>query len=177
MTKETDPAHLEWLVTRRSEIQADLLDIYKLTVSCRDEFSKNLAALGFSHLMVGAGFSLWRAVFLGNVTLSQDIVAGKAEEFLLTLIEDNAIGYPQDRRMQEWTFGYYVNNAAFRIGEMSRRSGEFSVLLQSSSIDFVSWQIVATKLPKPLLDNCQKALRLAITHAQDIFAKLPHAPQ
>ncbi len=66
-------------------------------------------------LLLGAGFSLWRSVFLVERDLQLDEINITAKKFLGVLIKDNAIGYPQDRDARKWTAGYYVNNAYFRL--------------------------------------------------------------
>jgi hypothetical protein len=126
--------HLGWLVKRRSDVQFDLLQLFKLARSQHSEVADNPPELWITHFMIGAEFSLWRAVFLGNVSLSANAIAQHTERFLKTLIEDNAIGYPQDRNAREWAFGYYVNNAALRIAEMARRNQLFADLLTQQNI-------------------------------------------
>src|SRR5262249_34957451 len=143
-----NPEHLEWLVSRRNKVQTDLFRLHRLAVLRRSELLDDLTNLGIVHLMVGAPFSLWRAVFLGNVSLSMDAIALDAERFLKTLIEDNAINYPQDRSMREWTFGYYVNNAAMRIAEIAHRRVQFAALLAEHNVPVLGWRIVATLEPR-----------------------------
>lgn len=161
--------HLEWLVERRSAVQAELLRILKLIRSRDAELNRDVRLLGITHLMIGSAFSLWRAVFLGNVTLGRERIAQKAEEFLELLIADNAIGYPQDRMTSEWTFGYYLNNATCRIGELSSRSPAFSSVLKQNDIHEMKWQIIADFDPRALWDRAFLALHLAVVNAGSIF--------
>ena len=44
-----------------------------------------------------------------------------AERFLEIVVRDNAINYPQDRETREWTVGYYLNNARFRVVQMETK--------------------------------------------------------
>ena len=73
--------------------------------------------------LVGVSFSLWRAVFLSDLSDEKSYM-DDAEEFLGKLILDNAINYPQDRATREWTFAYYVNNAKYRLQQSARLSPE-----------------------------------------------------
>jgi hypothetical protein len=65
--------------------------------------------------LLGAAFSLWRAVFLANPARKWDNVYEQAVSFFRTLIEDNIINYPQDKNMSAYSVGYYVNNAKHRL--------------------------------------------------------------
>ena len=56
------------------------------------------------------------------------------EEFLGTVIRDNAINFPQDRDTREWTVGYYLNNANLRLQKLA----QLSMFAKNNSLsDFV----------------------------------------
>jgi len=42
-------------------------------------------------------------------------VQSSAQDFLLTLVTDNAISYYQEARAHAWTSGFYLNDAYFRL--------------------------------------------------------------
>lgn len=72
-------------------------------------------------MCVGAVFSLWRAAPLvhkrhkvqDNITVST--------EYLEKIIRHNTVSYADDVNSTVWTFGYYFNNARFRIMLINRR--------------------------------------------------------
>jgi hypothetical protein len=110
--------HFAWLVRRRSEIQAHCLELRGFARTAHPEGGRD----DVYTLLIGSAFSLWRAVFLVPETKpTSDVIWEKAAEFLDILIEDNAIAYPQDKRTRQWMFGYYRNNAYFRLQEVERR--------------------------------------------------------
>lgn len=105
-----DAEDLAWLVQRRSEVMSLAMRLYKIaTEEPEGPFPPVL------QLLLGAVFSLWRAVFLADAQRPAGEVSGQALEFISTLIEDNAINYRQDKAANAWTVGYYLNNAFFRL--------------------------------------------------------------
>ncbi|MDQ7250544.1 hypothetical protein [Dongia sedimenti] len=112
-------AHMRWLVERRSENQQCCLKLFELLEKNRStwEDEQFFAAQD----MVGAAFSLWRAVFLGEKLSKRKLVYQHFRDFLGGLIEDNAISYVQDKKNREWTFNYYVENARFRLDALAKR--------------------------------------------------------
>jgi len=109
----SDPQGLAWLVERRSRIQTFLLRLYEFLEAKPIPLTpeKSLAL----QLLLGAGFSLWRAVFLADRGRKSEKIDVDAKEFLRLLIKDNAINYVQDDKTRAWTVGYYINNAYFRL--------------------------------------------------------------
>src|SRR5262249_27226273 len=85
------------------------------------EFDQSLGSSGKKKyhpvfgLLVGAGFSLWRAVFLALPKRNLVDVLNDETKLLKILIETNSIGFPQDLGTQQWMGGYYNNNAVFRL--------------------------------------------------------------
>jgi hypothetical protein len=165
MSKVPEETHLRWLVENRNAIQSLMLEVLTLLRHRESELKSNVSKLALSHLMIAAAYSLWRAVFLGNVSLAETKIASDAEKFLLTLIRDNAIGYVQEREMREWTFGYYTNNARFRIGEIARRSPGFRELLDERGYSTTDYVVAAGKEPEGLWTEAYNGLQLAIQKA------------
>ncbi len=102
---------MEWVVKRRSKVQELLLQIYKRSISSGN--GKKEAAI--LQLLVGVAYSLWRAVFLADTLRKPKDVSKNAKAFLRLLIKDNAIAYSQESNNRQWTVGYYLNNAYFRL--------------------------------------------------------------
>lgn len=113
-THERSIPYLRWLVFSRDQNQQASLDLYEAFKSC-DGASRSRAG----RTLVAVGFSLWRAAFLADRTGKLEARASHAETFLLKMIGDNAINYPQDRESREWTFNYYLDNAYYRLDEIS----------------------------------------------------------
>jgi hypothetical protein len=104
----------EWLVAARNEIQTFMLRLY--TESQRGKLSKDQKREW--HLLLGAVFSLWRAVFL---VLPEDMERKPKEQdqdamkYLERLIDANAITFADEVSRSNWTSGYYLNNARYRL--------------------------------------------------------------
>ena len=109
----TDTRDFEWLTERRSKIQAVLVQLHSHAKVRNRAISDPLEAV--FQLLLGSAFSLWRAVFLVDQPRTKTSVHKDAITFLEFVIGDNAVNYPQDRRTQAWTFGYYLNNAFLRL--------------------------------------------------------------
>ena len=104
-----------WLVDNRSKIQRFLLELYEFKKSKQALYSKDTETDLWCDL-VGIAFSLWRAVFLSDhKNRDRKEIINNAEIFLEEVIANNAINYPQDKKTQKWTGGYYINNARLRI--------------------------------------------------------------
>ena len=111
---------LEWLVQARNKIQELLLTLYKSF--CADTGAPTANLTKEQHLMLGAAFSLWRAVFLvpPENTKRDAIKLGKdAVKYLHKIITTNAIVFGDDHRWSVWAGGYYLRNAIFRINQIN----------------------------------------------------------
>ena len=173
MSQASGTHNLDWLVESRNSIQALMLKILRILEAREcEEDHLDVSMLAVSHLMVAAAYSLWRAVFLGHVTLDERDIADSAKNFLLTLIEDNAIGYPQERKMREWTFGYYTNNARFRIGEIAHRSSAFKKIMVESGAADMMYVVAARKKPEELWNETFAGLELAVQNTNAVFASI-----
>jgi len=124
--RSTDLENLAWLVDSRNKIQSLMLRLYRLAQDPDVNEAKRPENL---HDLIGAAFSLWRAVFLANAKAlnSEQDPEGKkrgprqkldkdAADFLKRVIDTNAISFVDDLRFGSWTVGYYLNNARFRLG-------------------------------------------------------------
>jgi hypothetical protein len=120
----SDTEYLDWLVGRRSANQKACFDLYKLLEIDVDVWKKSTENTRAAELLVGVGFSLWRAVFLGNRTGKRKAKIGHATSFLKTLVYDNMIGYQTDKTANEWTFNYYVHSARYRLEELHEDWGK-----------------------------------------------------
>ena len=114
-------SHLKWLVENRSANQRATLEL--LTTLTRNEkaIGSNVVYAQLSQELAGIAFSLWRAVFLSDLTEETDAQMVDVKAFLGTLISNNSIGYPQDRNAREWTFTYYLGDARFRLQSLASR--------------------------------------------------------
>ncbi len=114
MSSSTD--NFGWLIQARKVNQDVLLRLYRHLESqdtdCNTAPDIIDALIG---LLTGAAFSLWRAAFLSNTKRSRKAIHIAARDVLKTILEDNAITYPGDKRTQEWMGGYYLNGARFRL--------------------------------------------------------------
>jgi hypothetical protein len=71
-------------------------------------------------LLVGASFSLWRAVFLTDEPLELDSALESAKGFLEKVVSDNTIGYSDEKKFKRWTAGFYVSHIQYRLYHFRR---------------------------------------------------------
>jgi hypothetical protein len=105
---------LPWLVAARNEIQSLMLRLHQ-----RRGLDPNTRQFA-----IGAAFSLWRAVFLianddTDRLLTESCIGTAADEFLRKVIETNNIGFIDEWTNRTWSGGYYVNNAMYRLSELT----------------------------------------------------------
>ena len=110
--------HFDWLVAGRSRNQKATLDLYKLVETNEDEISGSIPYQTAVNDLVGIAFSLWRAVFLSDLTGDVADQLADAKRFLQSLIAHNAVLYQTDFTAREWAFEYYLDNALFRLGRL-----------------------------------------------------------
>lgn len=114
----SDVKHLAWAIEHRAEIQRTLLALYELSFGLdSDPFKLTL----FNDL-VGAAFSLWRAVFLADKSRNYGEVHESATEFLERVVTTNAITFGDDRASSAWSVGYYLDNAKLRLDSACKYS-------------------------------------------------------
>jgi hypothetical protein len=149
--------HISWLVHGRSRNQEISLKLF-LIMKYNDEVIKSQFHLSdIAQSLAGACFSLWRAVFLSDVSETSQIVVAvdDATAFLGGLILHNMVAYPQDRNARDWSFLYYVNNARYRLESISK--GNKQILPHK----FVS-ETVGFESPKDCWSYYQDALDVAV---------------
>lgn len=115
-----DHDDLTWLVDRRSRIQRLLLRLHDASEAHEEALSVGELERPLFGLVLGAAFSLWRAAFLVGGEREPEAILDDARKFLVRLVRDNAINYPQDREARIWSAGYYLHNASFHIEAISR---------------------------------------------------------
>lgn len=166
------PEHIDWLIKGRDRNQRNNAELLQLLKKHSSELDKRKELLGVAHLLVGTCFSLWRAVFLGDdgVTVAGETppnIYQHAIEFLEKIIVDNAIGYPQDKGARLWTFGYYVNNACYRLLEIRRRKLEF--VTESKFLENLARNGGSPPSSKCSWDSCQDEAEKAIETLKQIL--------
>ncbi len=118
-------------------------------------------------LIIGAAFSLWRAAFLTDAKRDNSDVIVHGKEFIKLVAEDNMINYLNDKKTRNWTVGYYLNNARYRVKRIqekckgkqkyrnflnSKENSIFSERLLKSDVEFENpkeyWDIIYNSLAK-----------------------------
>jgi hypothetical protein len=156
--------HLKWLVEKRSANQQATLDLFVILTENDNVISKNIPYANVSQELAGIAFSLWRAVFLSDLTGEIDDQLLDVTSFLGNLISNNSIGYPQDRGAREWTFQYYLKDARLRLQTLAGQPPdivELSEVYEPAGTAKEDWEIA------------QRALETAIRR----FGKLVHLVQ
>ena len=115
---------LQLVVRDRWRIQVIALDLLNLLQDRQPDKPATDTRNAYD-LLVGATFSLWRAVFLVELDNDWDTRLGNAESFLEKVIRDNAIGYADDWNNRRWSFAFYADNARYRLNEFSAQVPEF----------------------------------------------------
>jgi len=69
--------------------------------------------------LIGAAFSLWRAVFLADKARDYGAVQAGQEDFLERLATSNTITFGDDQKNSAWSVSYYLENAKMRISRGS----------------------------------------------------------
>lgn len=97
-------------------------------------------------VLVGASFSLWRAVFLAeamNERRRRPDVHKHAVEFLDVLIRSNAMAFQQEQQTRMWTSRYYLTSAIYRvreaIDEVTGIKGEEGIAEKEEVRKFKAW--------------------------------------
>jgi hypothetical protein len=114
--------HLQWLVDSRCKNQKVTLELYLAIKNNAVSINKDIRLAELAQELAAVAFSLWRAVFLSNLSEEVERQMIHVESFLSTLISHNAIAFPQDLLSREWTFPYYLKNARNRLLEIARQA-------------------------------------------------------
>lgn len=117
-TDDVSAEHFDWLVAGRSRNQTSTLDLYKIVEANEDGLSVSIADRTIVVELVGIAFSLWRAVFLSDLTGDVADRLADARRFLRSLIAHNAVLYQTDFTAREWAFDYYLDNARSRLARL-----------------------------------------------------------
>ncbi len=150
---EFSGAHFEWLVEGRSRNQKSTLALYKLVEAHENIISRNLVLHLQATTLTAVAFSLWRAVFLSDLTGFPGDQLTDLKRFLQSLLAHNSILYQTDYTTREWTFEYYLENALFRL----RQVRDLGIAPAIGAV-----QIDGT-LPKESWSNAQAALDSTIS--------------
>lgn len=123
--KELDVEHLRWAIDQRGEIQKSLLAIYE----CIKRHHVSTANIDTQHMLnylVGAAFSLWRAVFLADTFRNYEAIQKSQLGFLEKLLSDNSISFADDKNNRGWSVGYYLENSKLRLVQAAHYSDAHS---------------------------------------------------
>ena len=110
--------HYKWLVGARKDSQDLLLCLLDYQIQNKGALRRDPSRSVFA-LLVGAAFSLWRAAFLSNAKRIWPKILNDANYLLDKVLKDNAITFQNELDMREWTGGFYLNNAKYRLVEAS----------------------------------------------------------
>jgi hypothetical protein len=107
-----DRRDLDWLVEARNRIQSLMLRLLQRW----EELPSHRR-----HAVLGAAFSLWRAVFLlvRDAEQALDPVDAAARKFLDRVVRTNAVTFSDDMRTRAWSSVYCVENAVQRIQNLT----------------------------------------------------------
>ncbi|MBL4754213.1 MAG: hypothetical protein JKY52_11560, partial [Flavobacteriales bacterium] len=112
---EEDKIDFKWLVEHREKSQYLNLHLYNYLDDHFDELKEDKEKRRLIKLLLGIAFSLWRSVILTEKGNKSEDVLKFGKEFFKKLVATNSIGFPQDESNQNWTVGYYLNNARYRL--------------------------------------------------------------
>ena len=115
---ENDLVDFEWLVSERARIQELSLRLLNLMKSRQATIFANGVYMEAVLLMIGAAFSLWRAVFLAHSKQTTGANFEAGQQLIEKVVRHNAIGYFDDVALQTWSFGFYLYNCRFRLQQM-----------------------------------------------------------
>lgn len=116
--------HLTWLLDCRSANMQASKSLFLIIKTYSDAITSNPRLQEIAQELTGVVFSLWRSVFLSDLTGEIADHVADLEEFLGNLISNNTIAYPQDKNTKEFTFRYYLQNAQLRLSTMAEKMPE-----------------------------------------------------
>src|SRR5688500_15145574 len=104
-----------WSIDSRTNLQHFMFQVHDF-LQTNPELQKYDLMRSIVALTVGASFALWRAACLiPGANRNWHSILGRAERFLLEVGDSQTISYASDRDMRDWTSGFYVNDAIYRI--------------------------------------------------------------
>ena len=101
MAKSEWPSLISWQIPGRAQVSQRLLELFELGHDCVYALKDQELNDAFN-LLVGVGFSLWRAVFLTDVTRDPKLILQHSLQFTRYVLRDNAINFAQDRETSDW---------------------------------------------------------------------------
>jgi hypothetical protein len=123
---EHNLSQFEWAIPRRAKSQELMLRLYQY-LGRNPQLETDADSRRTFGLLVGAGFSLWRAVCLAQPDRdwggNRGILSGAAD-LLEKVLETNAVLFGDEKRIEGWSVGYYLNNAYFRLDSAIQRLPE-----------------------------------------------------
>jgi len=143
--------NLQWAVQSRARNQQSCLRLLTLFETHEKQWTSKYDA-PIAQDLIAVAFSLWRAAFLADKTGKRTEVFKDGKNFLETIIRDNAIGYLQDKKCQEWTFNFYTRNARHTLEHLFKLRP-----------DLVQEYKNVTRKPKERWEYCQELLDGALT--------------
>jgi hypothetical protein len=114
LKKKPSIEHLAWAIEQRKEVQLTMLALYQFVQTHKAEHL-TIDQQSMLNWLMGAAFSLWRAVFLAHSFRVPTSIYEAQAKFLGKVLEDNTITYPDDKASKDWTVGYYLENAEHRL--------------------------------------------------------------
>jgi hypothetical protein len=117
----TETEFLEWSIAKRADTLHVALRLRELMKTSMVEDGPTAGAL---RSLVGVSFALWRAVFLAHRTGKAELRNKDATSFIEKMVTTNAITFSDDHKLREWTFGYYIDDALYRLERLSKTHPE-----------------------------------------------------
>lgn len=105
------PQSVRDMIERRYQIQSGL----ELSELIENKLTKDEERIAL--LLIGSCFSLWRAAFLLDAKREGEDIATKGKAYLDVVLGDNNVTFYTDQKHADWTVGYYLNNAMYRLNE------------------------------------------------------------
>jgi hypothetical protein len=157
--------HLSWVVESRTVLQRTSLELFELLQKNKTVLTQKQNAELIRALLASA-FSLWRAAFLADKSGERKKVIHDGYEFLGKILTDNAIGYPQDRAMREWSYDYYMDAANFSLRKLAKTWPAVHSILSTKCIE-----PLGTTKAHGRWNRHHAAFKLAVTHLRDGLEK------
>jgi hypothetical protein len=149
----------DWLVAARNHIQTFMLHVFKEGELYKSKYGGDMKGWKAPqpakekadrwNLLLGATFSLWRAVFYAeriDVQRNVSTLNTHAEFFLRRLVEDNQIHYSDEKTFRSWSSGYYLNNAIYRLCELENNFGKVST--EPNAVLRIAWNDTFLRLQR-----------------------------
>lgn len=151
MTEKTpNLPQIKWAIESRTRNQTSIIRLLELF----DKYETRWKSKKYSRAaqdLASAAFSLWRAAFLADKSSKRSDVFAKGKAFLTRVVEENAIGFPQDKEWRDWTFNYYSRNAQYSLQHLARTWNDVAPVFVNQ-----------TRSPSQRWDYCQDLLDKAI---------------